>query len=189
MTAAFERQDPDRWTATLAYRHRSLLPYDGAAYRDLRLMPDTTVYVDARKARRFPGALSDRLRRGPLLHSAVAMSELATGLGLLDPAHSDTPRVRAAIAKTLRGVEPESVVAPSPDAWVEAALVSGILARTQGFAGMDRRRLLNDALMVISAAEAGAVLVTRNRRDMDLLLRFRPDARVWLYEDMSAPRA
>lgn len=189
MTAAFERHDPASWRRGLAYRARSVLPYDGSAYpAGLPLVLDTTVYIDLRKVSRVPAAVAARISRDRVLHSAVALSELATALGLLDPAHPNTPTIRTAIEATLREVEPESVVAPSPDAWIEAAVVSGILARTQGFAGMDRRRLLNDAMMVISAAEAGAVLVSRNRRDMDLLLRFRPDARIWLYDDASAVR-
>ena len=44
-----------------------------------------------------------------------------------------------------------------------------------------RRKLLHDALLFLSALEVGAVLISRNIADIDLLLRFRPEARVLLY--------
>ena len=37
-------------------------------------------------------------------------------------------------------------------------------------------------MMLLTAVEAGSVLISRNVRDMDLLLRFWPDARVLLYD-------
>ena len=43
-------------------------------------------------------------------------------------------------------------------------------------------RVLHDAMMLLTAVEAGAVLISRNVRDMDLLLRFGPNARVLLYD-------
>jgi predicted nucleic acid-binding protein len=77
-------------------------------------------------------------------------------------------------------------MAPSADAWTEAALIAGILARIQGYQRESRREVLNDALMLLTAMEAGATLVSRNVRHMDLLLRFRPEAQVLLY-DRPAP--
>ncbi len=171
------------WTRALAYRERAELPYDGGGrLADAPLMLDTTVYIDAQKTARLPGALVAAIAAAPLLHSAVALSELAAGLGLLDPAHPATPKARAAIEGVLARIAPERIVEPSAAAWIEAAVVSGILARTQGLPRVERRKLLNDALMFISAGETGAVLVSRNRADFDLLLRFRPEFRLWLYD-------
>ena len=178
----YRRHHPEAWTRTLAYRDRSELPYDGSVHpATAALMLDTTVYIDAQRAG-LPPDLATRIATAPLIHSAVALGELAANLGLLDPAHPGTPSVRAVIEETLARVEPERIVAPSPSAWLEASLVSGVLARIQGLAGADRRKLLNDALIFISAAEAGAVLVSRSRTDFDLLLRFQPDTSVWFYD-------
>jgi hypothetical protein len=77
---------------------------------------------------------------------------------------------------------PKRIVALSADAWTEAAIVAGILARTQGYAREARRALLHDAMMVLTAVEARAVLISRNVRDMDLLLRFWPKAQILLYD-------
>jgi hypothetical protein len=75
-------------------------------------------------------------------------------------------------------------------------MLAGILARTQlGLARPksalspgaveqqreSRRRLLNDALIFLCAGEHGAVLVSGNVTDIDVLLRFRPDIRARLY--------
>ena len=75
-------------------------------------------------------------------------------------------------------------------------MLAGVLARTQfslaqprtalasGEAGQqreNRRRLLNDALIFLCAGEHGAILISGNVADMDVLLRFRPDIRVLLY--------
>ena len=79
-------------------------------------------------------------------------------------------------------MHPETVIAPSPDAWIEAAVIAGICARTQGYRKEERRKLLHDALLFLSAIEAGAVLVSGNVRDIDLLRNFRPDGRVVLYD-------
>ncbi len=186
----FNRHDPDAWRRTLPYRDRSQLPYDGSVHpAAATLMLDTTVYLDAQKSARLPGDLAARIAAAPLVHSAVALGELAANLGLLDPAHPGTPAVRAVIEDTLQRIAPESIVEPSVSAWLEGSLVSGVLARTQGLPAADRRKLLNDALIFMSAGEVGAVLVSRNKADLDLLLRFRPDIRVWLYDQTPSPRS
>jgi hypothetical protein len=56
-----------------------------------------------------------------------------------------------------------------------------ILARTQGVTRADRRRLLNDALLFLTAAETGAILISRNSKDLDLLLQMKPGVAVLLY--------
>lgn len=76
-------------------------------------------------------------------------------------------------------------------------MLAGILARTQlGLARPkatltpdqrccqrgERRKVLNDALIFLTAQEQGAVLVTANRRDMDVLLRLGRGANVLLYQ-------
>ena len=76
----------------------------------------------------------------------------------------------------------DRVRAPSESAWVEAAVMAGILARTQGYARNARRELLLDALLLLTAIETRCVLVSRDIRHMDLLTQLRPDARILLYD-------
>jgi predicted nucleic acid-binding protein len=147
-------------------------------------MLDTTVYIDAQKAK-LPQELAARLATAEIVHSAVALGEIAANLGLLDPAHTGTPGVSQVMRETLARAAPERTISPSTEAWLEASVLAGILARTQRFPKEDRRKLLNDALIFLSAHEAGAVLVSRNLKDMDLLLRLRPDVPVLLYDQAS----
>jgi predicted nucleic acid-binding protein len=145
-------------------------------------MLDTTVYIDARKSPGLPVSVAALISRNVVLHSAIACTELAISIGHLDPKHPQTPLHRAILRETLARMDTTRIVAPSVDAWTEAALLAGILARTQGLPRERRRELLNDALMFLTAAEAGAALVSRNILHMDLLLRFRPDTQVLLYD-------
>ena len=144
-------------------------------------MLDTTVYIDSQKAK-LPKNLAARIAGGEILHSAVALGEIAANLGLLDPGHSGTTGVSQTLLETLGKADQARTLAPSAQAWLEASALTGILARTRHLPKDSRRKLLNDALMFLSAGEAGAVLVSRNSKDMDLLLRFRPDVQVLLYD-------
>jgi hypothetical protein len=60
------------------------------------------------------------------------------------------------------------------EVWLEAAVMAGILACTQAIPRQDRRKFLNDTLLFLQAADAGAVVVCRNSRDLDLLLKLKP---------------
>lgn len=187
---------PDAFAASLPRRPDAELPFDLARHAgDVPVIFDATFYVH-RLQNKLPREVIDFAAARPSLHSAVALEEIAISFGLLDPAHAQTATNRAALLSVLRSVPAANLVAPSPAAWIEAGVVAGILARTQlGLArskqGLSpaevccqtgkRRRLLNDALIFLSARESGAVLVTGNVADMDLMLRFRPDARLLLY--------
>ena len=60
--------------------------------------------------------------------------------------------------------------------------MAGILARTQTIPKQDRRRFLNDALLFLQAVDTGSIMISRNSRDLDLLLQLKPRARVLLYD-------
>ena len=189
------RHDPDAHRRSLARRDTGDLPFNVSQVPpDLPVMPDTNVYI-RRLQGKLPPEIGALLLSRTILHSAVACSELAISAGILDPAHAGTASVRRAIMGVLDAIADLDMVAPSAEAWTEAGIVAGILARTQHLAksrkaltadqaccqeGL-RRKLLNDALIFLSACERGAILVSANSKDMDLLLRFRPEARVLLF--------
>jgi hypothetical protein len=176
------RHDPAAWTRTFAYRSRSELPFDARAVPpSAGLLLDTTVYLDAMRFG-LPREIAMLIRRNPLSHSAVACAEIAIAIGHLDPRHPSSFSHRGALENLLQGIPIDRVVAPSPDAWTEGAVVAGILARTQGFPRADRRELLFDALLLLTSVEQDAFLVSRNIRHMDLLLRLKPEAKVLLYD-------
>lgn len=177
------RHDPAAWTRTLAYRDRADLPFDAAAVgAATTVMLDTTVYLDALKALGLPRTIETIVARNVVLHCAIACAEIAVSIGHLDPAHPATAAHRAPLTEILRRMAPTRIVAPSAGAWTEAAVIAGILARVQAYARENRRAMLHDALILLTATESDAILISRNIRHMDLLLRFRPDARVLLYD-------
>jgi hypothetical protein len=158
------RHDPDVWVRTLAYRARGELPFDVAAIDgETPLVLDTTVYLDALKAPGLPTAVATLVARNVVLHCSIACAELAVSVGHLDPAHPRTAMHRQPLIDVLSQMAPTRIVAPSADAWTEAAVVSGILARIQGYAREARRAVLHDALMLLTAAEARAALVSTKR--------------------------
>ena len=181
------RHDPSAWTRTLAYRARAELPFDATSVGGATpVMLDTTVHLDAFKPPGLPATIARLVARNVVLHSAIACAELALSVRHLDPAHPRTAAHRAPLVEILSRMAPARIMAPSADAWTEAALIAGIIARIQGYQRDSRREVLNDALMLLTAMEAGATLISRNVRHMDLLLRFRPNAEVLLY-DRPAP--
>jgi hypothetical protein len=196
-----KRQDPDAWTESFARRSDDALPFDPVTVPGhLPVMLDTGFYID-RLQRKVPLSVLEFVADRRIVHSAVAMQELTIAAGILDPAHSSTPGARQPNISLLSMIDESEVVSPGSACWVEAGMVAGILARIQHLnrsrkelspvaaccqQGL-RRKLLNDALMFLSAYEAKVCLVSANVKDMDLLLRFRPDAHVLLYRPMEKP--
>ena len=188
--------DPDGHTRPFPRRPDTALPFDPAALpADRPLMLDTTVYVH-RLQNKIPPPIDALVSARPILHCAVAIAEIAVSAGIMDPIHATTGRYRTPLFGLLHGVGALDMRAPSPAAWTEAGMLAGILARTQfGLAQPkrtltsgaveqqreSRRRLLNDVLIFLCAGEHGAILVSGNIVDIDILLRFRPDIRVLLY--------
>ncbi|HXY99874.1 MAG TPA: hypothetical protein VEI03_07720 [Stellaceae bacterium] len=189
------RQDPAAYTRSIARRPDSELPFDPAVLpAGLPVMLDTGFYIDRLKGK-LTAQILDFVESRQILHSGVACSELAISIGILTPEDPTTPAYGDPIMKLLAAIDRAETVAPSAAAWCEGGMIAGIVARTQHLnrsrteLGADqrccqegkRRKLLNDALIFLSAVESNAVLVSGNIGDIDLLLRFKPAARVLLY--------
>ena len=198
---AVEAHDPDAHGRSYPRRQDAELPFDAATIpAGLPVMLDTSVYIQRLK-HRLPAAIIAFVGARMVLHCGVALAELSISSGLLDPAHPRTAQSRAALTRLLDTMSLLDCRSPSPAAWAEAGMLAGILARTQiglvqprntltpmevGHQAGMRRALLNDALLFLTAREQGAILVSSNIGDMDLLLRFRPDTRVLMYRPVGA---
>jgi hypothetical protein len=194
--AVARRHNPAAYTAALRYRPDTALPFDPAAAPVAPLLLDTTYYLH-----RSTGPVPQGIRalfasRRHMVHNCgVACAELAISIGLLDPADPRTPGTIAAIQAHLDQMSKDKTVAPSASAWTEAAVLAGILARTQGLATSKRvltldqaccqqgrrRELLLDTLLYLTAVEQEMLLVSANIRHMDLLLQLRPTTQILLY--------
>jgi hypothetical protein len=180
----------------LRYRPDAELPFDPAAAPPLPLLLDTTVYLD-RSAGKLPASIRALIAaRHHLVHNCgVACAELAISIGLLEPADPRSAATIAAIQAHLDRMDGDKGVAPSTAAWTEAAILAGILARTQGLAVRRRaltpdqaccqegrrRELLLDALLYVTAREQNMLLLSGNVRHMDLLMQLCPADNVLLY--------
>jgi hypothetical protein len=199
--AAALAHDPDSRRRASARRRDGELPFDPAAVPPgLPAMLDTNFYI-LRLQNRLPAEVLAFVEGRVVLHCGVALAELSVTAGILDPAHPGTERIRGPLLDLLDAIGLSDCRSPSPAAWAEAGMLSGILARTrlglakpkQGLSPVEeccqrrrRREFLNDVLLFLTARENGAVLVSSNIADMDALLRFRPDAHLLLYRQTSA---
>ena len=178
------RHDPARWRRTLSHRSKDSLPFDPLRIpTDASLLFDATVYIDQLKGQ-LPLAIVNLIASRIIFHAAPALAELAVTIGALDPADRRTRSAVGPIVDTLTRISTSRVIAPSYEVWLEASMIAGILSHTQGVSKQDRRRFLNDCLLFLLASASGCVLITRNSRDVDLLLQLKPHTAVLLYDQI-----
>lgn len=176
------RNNPGRWPRLLAHRPKADLPFDPLQVSArLSLLFDATVYIDQLKGQ-LPTSIINLMASRTILHGAPALAELAVTIGALDPADRRTQATLIPIVEMLTRINPSRIIAPSYEVWLEAAVMAGILARTQAIPKQDRRKFLSDTLLFLQAADTGSVMVSRNSRDLDLLLQLKPRVRVLLYD-------
>jgi predicted nucleic acid-binding protein len=129
----------------------------------------------------FPLTGESMLRAVEAWHSPVTDAELVSAAGLLD---QHNPRTRPALDKIAAVIDQrpkQRTIVPDVTAWREAGILSGILARLQGYDNNQRRRLMNDALLFVTARRHGCTLLTRNIGDFDFLQQLDPAGRVLFY--------
>jgi hypothetical protein len=176
------RYDPAHWHRSLSYRAKANLPFDSSQIpAEASLLLDSTVYIDQLKGQ-LPPSIVDLIASRTIFHGAPALAELAVTIGALDPTDYRTRTTLIPIVETLERIDSSRIVAPSYEVWLEASIISGILARTQSIAKHERRKFLNDSLLFLLAADHGCVMISRNSRDFDLLLQMRPQTAVLLYD-------
>jgi len=175
------RHDPGQWSRTLAYRKKADLPYDPSRIpRGVSLLFDA-VYIDQLKGD-LPKPVVDLVAARTVLHGAPALAELAVTIGALKPNDRRTAATLIPIIEMLTRINLSRIIVPNYEIWLEAAVIAGILARTQSIPKQDRRKFLSDTLLFLQAAAADAVMVSRNSRDLDLLLQIKPRVGVLLYD-------
>lgn len=143
-------------------------------------MLDTTVYIDQLKGK-LPPQIEGAVARGRTLHSATALGEIGLTTGFLDPTDRRTADNRHVLERLLDNVQDERIFAPTPAVCLEAAVLAGIFECVMGVPKDARRKLLNDALILLTARSVGATLISRNIDDMDRLNQMRPDTKFLLY--------
>ena len=176
------RLKPDKHRAQLRPRAESELEFiETISRRPAKLLYDTTVYIDILQGR-FPQQGEAMLRATEAWHSPVTEAELAATFGLLNPAHAQTPEIIEQVAAVIDRRPSHRTITPDPGVWREAGVLSGTLARIQGYGAEQRRRVLNDALLFATARKHGCAVLSRNVRDFDLLQQLDPAGKVMFYK-------
>lgn len=179
---SLRRLKPEKRRNALAYRERSQLRFlSGLKPPFPKLLLDTTVYIDALQGR-LPDYTEIALRTGSLWHSTVTEAELAALAGLLDPAHPDRASAIAQVAASIDLRPSHRILTPNRDMWREAGILAGLLARLQGYGKNEQRKALNDALIFLTAAKSGCMVLTRNLSDFDLLMQLDLRGQAIFYE-------
>ncbi len=182
LQGTLRRLKPDKHRTQLRPRAESELEFiETTSHRPAKLLYDTTVYIDILQGR-FPQTGEAMLRASEAWHSPVTEAELAATCGLLDPAHSHTLQIIEQVAAVIDRRSSYRTITPDPEVWREAGLLSGTLARTQGYGRKQRRRVLNDALLFATARKYGCAVLSRNVRDFDLLQQLDPSGKVIFYQ-------
>ena len=70
---------------------------------------------------------------------------------------------------------------PDDEIWGMAGMLSGMLARTQDYNEPQRRKLLNDCLILLTARKHGQILLTANIADVGPVSQIVDDARLVCY--------
>jgi predicted nucleic acid-binding protein len=179
---SLRRLKPEKHEKRVLHRDRSQLRF----LPDLKppfpkLLLDTTVYIDALQGR-LPDYVEVALRAGSLWHSTVTESELAALAGLLDPTHPETAGVIAQVAASIDLRPTHRILIPDRDTWREAGILAGLLARLQRYGKNEQRKALNDALIFLTAAKNGCVVLTRNLSEFDLLMQLDARAQTIFYD-------
>lgn len=124
------------------------------------------------------------MRAGNLWHSTVTEAELAAIAGLLDPAHPETAGAVTQVAASINLRPTHRILSPDREAWREAGMLAGLLARLQGYGKSQRGKALNDALIFLTAAKNGCAVLTRNIAEFDLLMQLDKRGQAIFYESV-----
>lgn len=128
---------------------------------------DSSVYIAAlRGGAEAAVTLLRRTQAAPVWLSAVVLEELYAG---------SSPRDRRVVERLERDFDrARRIVVPNLTDWTQTGKVLAQLAGKYGYERIGQGRLTNDALIAMSAARQGMVILTANERDFAKLARFRP---------------
>ena len=124
---------------------------------------DTNIYIGALRLDLFRGQLAAINQRFILKSSAIVLLELYTGCR--------TRIERRAIEKMERDF---GVLTPSQENFTEAGKVLNKILLSKRFEPGKILGLANDALIAMSARSIGAIVVTNNKKDFELIRECRP---------------
>ncbi len=186
LAAIVRRRRPERRLGQLRPRAAedlvSVEAFVGAAGR-AALVPDTTVYVH-QAAGRLPPAARTITEAALMSHCGVCLGELAVGLANRNVTATDWPATRDHFEELFARIPSTRLLVPDAEAWADAGLIAGTLARVQKSQPHQRKECLNDALIFLTGAKAGLPILTANRGQFDLIQHLSPEGRFIYYQTL-----
>jgi len=175
LDALLRRCKPERWRGQLTPRPTEHLVAAAAVAGTARLalLPDTNVYI-MKIGGTLPAAVDVLLDGALQWHCSVCVAEITAGIAHYDPAAHNWRRLRRQYGILLGSIPDTRLLVPDAETWHLAGVISGTLARTQGFQPQQRKECLNDALIYLTAAKRGLPVVTANRVEFDLIQQVAP---------------
>jgi predicted nucleic acid-binding protein len=175
LDALLRRCKPEKWRGQLAPRPIGQLVAAAslAGNARLALVPDTNVYI-RNMSGSLPTAVEVLLDNALQWHCSVCIAEIAAGIAHYDPTAASWRRVRRQYGILLRAIPDTRLLVPDAETWHLAGMISGTLARTQGFQPHQRKECLNDALIYLTAAKRGLPVVSANRVEFDMIQQIAP---------------
>lgn len=148
------------------------------------LLLDTSVYLHVLRGR-TPPAVDALLRTRTLYHSATAVAELTFRLGARTAENARERAARVQLRGAIEGIPTHRLVWPTPDVWAEAGILAGIRARLGNLPADQQGR--NDALILLQAGRVGAMVLTANLDDFDILTQIASGHGVVFYRESPLP--
>jgi len=121
---------------------------------------DTSVLIDNQRTARHSQRIADL--PGIVRNSSVVLAELRRGA---------TTAADRKFLKELASSRP--ILTPTESNWLESGEILSRLQRDCGFEPRKRRDLHFDVLIALTARSFGAVLITSNRADFELIREYR----------------
>ena len=181
LAALIRRHKPEQRLKSLRYRKRSDLASlsDNDVRPGTEMMLDTGVYIFA-AAGTLTGKRRDRLELVLQHHCTVCLGEIAVGLANRDVAAATWPAERMYWQELFDRLRKNRTHTPDAETWAAAGILAGTLARVQRYQPHQRKDLLNDALIYLTALKRSLPVLTDNRKDFDLLQQLVPPGRFFL---------
>ena len=162
------RLKPERHLNQLRLRPDDKLVSAMRATNIRRVLTDTTVYIHEWGGK-LPREAADLIDSALRFHSSLCVSEIMSGLGNYHPDSTDYEAAWQHYGTVFSDIPRGRLLTADPETLAQAGIIAGILARTQGYAKPQRKALLNDAIIYLTAAKYGIPLLTANKRDCDLI--------------------
>jgi predicted nucleic acid-binding protein len=181
LAALIRRHKPEQRLKTLRYRKRAAL----ASFSDLDVRSETEVLLDTgiyifAAAGTLTGLRRDKLELVLQHHCTVCLGEIAVGLANRNVAASTWLAERMYWQDLFDSLPKNRTHTPDAEIWTAAGILAGTLARLQKYQPHQRKDVLNDALIYLTALKRGLPVLTDNRKDFDLLQQLVPAGRFFL---------